>query len=310
MSHLSTEMNALPTEQRNPATVTIDEVDTLQMLRMINDEDKKVPFCVEKHLDQIAAAVDAIAEKFSQGGRIVYCGAGTSGRLGFMDSAECPPTFGTSKDRVVSLIAGGLSAMEQAKEDAEDHPEYAVADLVSINFCNKDVLVGLAASGRTPYVLGAVEYAKKLGSVTVSVTCNEDPALALNQLVDYPISIYAGPEVITGSTRMKAGTIQKLVLNMLSTGMMIKTGKVYSNLMVNVKINNEKLLARAIGIAETITGEDTARIEALLRQNNNNLSLTIFMLLTDCPKERAQVLLEQEGGHIKKALAVYASQKN
>ena len=299
------DMKTLPTEQRNPDTVRIDEVSTLAMLQMINNEDKKIAACVERHLPEIAAAIDATAEKFAAGGRIVYCGAGTSGRMGFMDSAECPPTYGIPKDRVVSLIAGGLAAINQAKEDAEDHPEYGMADLKAIHFTVGDVLVGLAASGRTPYVVGAMEYANALGAVTLSVTCNESASCPVNRLAQYPIGIYAGPEAITGSTRMKAGTVQKLVLNMLSTGVMIKTGKVYSNLMVNLALNNEKLVTRAQGIVAEITGAPHEEIEKLLAQTDRNVPLTIFMLLTGCPEDRARGYLSNENGHIKNALNAY-----
>lgn len=298
---------SLPTEQRNQDTVRIDEVSTVEMLRMINNEDKKVACCVESRLDEIAAAIDAMAEKFAAGGRIVYCGAGTSGRMGFMDSAECPPTYGIPKERVVSLLAGGNTAISQAKEDAEDHPELGVSDMKGINFTKDDVLVGLAASGRTPYVIGALEYAKELGAVTVSITCNESPSCPINSMVDYPIGIYAGPEAITGSTRMKAGTVQKLVLNMISTGVMVKTGKVYSNLMVNVRLNNEKLVQRAKGIVAEITGGSSEEIEKLFVQTNSDVPLTIFMLLTGCPEAEARALLAKEHGHIKNALAAYHS---
>lgn len=299
------DLKKLPTEQRNPDTVSIDEVSTLEMLQMINNEDKKVALRVEAHLPQIAAAIDAIAQKFIAGGRIVYCGAGTSGRMGYMDSAECPPTYGVPKDRVVSLLAGGADAVSQAKEDAEDHPEFGVEDMKGISFTKDDVLVGLAASGRTPYVIGAMEYAKSLGAVTVSVTCNEDLDCPVNRLADYPIGIYAGPEAITGSTRMKAGTVQKLVLNMLSTGVMVKNGKVYSNLMVNLRLSNEKLVERAKGIVAQITGAQHQEIEALFAQTGRNVPLTIFMLLTGCPREEAEDLLEREHGHIKNALAAW-----
>ena len=294
-------MKAIPTEQQNQNTVHIDEVSTLEMLKMINNEDKKVALHIEKHLASIAAAIDAIAEKFAAGGRIVYSGAGTSGRLGFMDSAECPPTFGIPKERVVSLIAGGVSAMSEAVEGAEDDAKLGATDLQQIGFGPNDVFVGLAASGRTPYVLGAAEYAKQQGSVTVSVTCNENPDCPLNKMVDHPIGIYAGPEAITGSTRMKSGTVQKMVLNMLSTGVMVKTGKVYSNLMVNVQVKNEKLMVRAKGIVAQITDATPEQIDDLFMQTDNNVSLSIFMLLTGCTMQQAQQLLEQQGGHIKNA---------
>ncbi len=303
------EKNALPTEQRNQDTIHIDEASTIEMLRMINHEDKKVATCVERHLDEIAAAIDAASEKFAAGGRIVYCGAGTSGRMGFMDSAECPPTYGVPKERVVSLMAGGIAAVSQAKEDAEDHPELGVADLKGIAFTKGDVLVGLAASDRTPYVAGAMEYAKQLGGITISVTCNENPDCPINRLADYPIGIYAGPEAITGSTRMKAGTVQKLVLNMFSTGVMVKTGKVYSNLMVNMHLSNQKLVRRAKDIVADITDANEEEIDRLLEQTGRNVPLTIFMLLTGCPMDEAQACLAQKHGHIKNALAAFYNSK-
>lgn len=296
------ELKSLPTEQRNPDTINIDELDTLDMLKLINNEDKKVAFCVEKHLDKIAKAVDAVSERFAAGGRIIYCGAGTSGRMGFMDSAECPPTFGIDNDRVVSLIAGGSDAMLTAKEGAEDSPELCVEDLKAINFSKADVLVGIAASGRTPYVEGGLKYAKLLGAVTVSVTCNESEDCVINQLADYPIGIYAGPEAITGSTRMKAGTVQKMTLNMFSTSVMIKTGKVYSNLMVNVKTSNEKLVDRAKRIVKEITGVDDERISDAMLKTGNDTKLAIIMLLTDSTAEEADKLLKESNGHVKNAI--------
>lgn len=295
-------MKNLPTEQRNPDTENIDEVSTVEMLQMINNEDKKVAYCIERRLPEIAAAVDAMSEAFAAGGRIVYCGAGTSGRMGFMDSAECPPTFGIPADRVVALLAGGFDAFTMAKEGAEDSKELCVEDLKSIGFSGKDILVGLAASGRTPYVIGGIEYAKAMGALTVSVTCNENEDCEINRLVDYPIAIYAGPEAITGSTRMKAGTVQKLVLNMLSTGVMIKTGKLYGNLMVNVRIVNEKLLDRAKRIIKEITGAGDDEIQRVLPESDNRVSLAIFMLLTGLEKSEAEKIMVKHNGHTKKAL--------
>lgn len=294
-------MSNLPTERRNPDTMNIDEVSTLEVLQMINNEDKKVPYCIENHLKQIAKVVDVVSEKFSDGGRIVYCGSGTSGRMGFMDAAECPPTFGISNDQVVALIAGGLGAMAEAKEGAEDSEILCVEDLKSIDFGPKDVLVGIAASGRTPYVIGGIKYAKDLGALTISITCNENHCL-LNTLSDYPIAIYAGPEVVTGSTRMKAGTVQKLVLNMISTAVMVKTGKVYGNLMVNVQLSNEKLVNRAKRIIKEITGAEDDEIVIALESSGNHVSLAIFMLLTGYDKAKAEAVLNQHSGHIKKAL--------
>lgn len=293
----------LPTEQRNQNTLNIDEVSTLEMLAMINNEDKQVAFSVEKHLPQIAAAVDAVSKAFAAGGRIVYCGAGTSGRMGMMDSAECPPTFGVSADRVTALVAGGPGAGSRAVEGAEDSKESCVQDLKAIDFNRGDILVGIAASGRTPYVIGGIEYARALGALVVSVTCNEDADCEINRLSDYPIAIYAGPEAITGSTRMKAGTVQKMVLNMLSTAVMVKNGKVYGNLMVNVQITNEKLNDRAKRIIREITGASDEKITTALLESGGNTGLAIFMLLTGYEKSKAAEVLAQHNGHIKKAMA-------
>lgn len=301
-------MRSLPTEQRNPDTVKIDEVSTKEMLQMINNEDKKVAYCVEKHLDAIAAAVDAAAECFANGGRIVYCGAGTSGRMGFMDSVECTPTYGIPAGRVISLIAGGTAAMGAAVENAEDKREMGEKDLRDIGFSKSDVFVGIAASGRTPYVIGALEYATGLGSTTISVTCNEDLSSPLNSGAQYPIGIYAGPEAITGSTRMKAGTVQKMVLNMLSTGIMVKTGKVYSNLMVNVQAVNEKLVDRAKGIVVEITGVPAEEAGRVLAETDYDVSLAIMMIITDCTAEKGRKLLAENGGLIKKALAAHKAE--
>jgi len=269
----------IPTEKRNPWTINIDRVPTLLMMQMFNNEDKKVAAAVKKHLPAIAAAADAITEKFRVGGRIVYIGAGTSGRIGFMDAAECPPTFNVPAGRVVALMAGGVAAFSQAVEGAEDSKELAVADLQGIAFSKNDVLVGLAASGRTPYVVGGMEYASNIiGATTVSVTCNEDMTSPVNSWAAYPIGIYAGPEAITGSTRMKAGTVQKLVVNMLSTAVMVKMGLVHSNLMTNVQIKNEKLLVRAKGIIKQLTSATDEEIETALHEAENDVSMAINIL--------------------------------
>ena len=299
------ELKTIPTEQRNQDTLNIDEVGVLEILKMINEEDQKAALCVKKHLDKIAVAVDAIAEKFAAGGRVVYSGAGNSGRAGIMDASEWSPTFNVPEGRVVALMAGGAGATNQPIESAEDNKEWGAKDLKDICFNKNDVLVGLAASGRTPYVVGAVEYAKSLGALTVSITCNEDLNSPLNSLVDYPIGIYAGPEAITGSTRMKAGTVQKMVTNMLSTAIMVKAGKVYSNLMVNVQTKNEKLRARAKSIIAEITNAADNEIDEVLRLTNDDVSLSILILLTGCKKQEAESLMAESGGHIKKALSIY-----
>ena len=242
--------SALTTEQINPATAHIDECTTLEMVRLINDEDKKIAAAVEKVLPEIARAVDKIAESFSHGGRLFYIGAGTSGRLGVLDASECPPTFGVNPEMVQGLIAGGERALIRAVEGAEDNRELAERNLREKNFSSTDVLVGITASGRTPYVLGGVDFAKKIGAVTVGVSCVENSALA--QAVDIAITPVTGAEALTGSTRMKAGTATKMVLNMLTTAAMIKIGKVRGNLMVCVQATNDKLRDRLKRINEEL----------------------------------------------------------
>ena len=270
----------LTTEQRNAASANIDKVSTLEMVKIINDEDKKVAFAVEKVLPQIANAVDLIADKISKGGKLFYIGAGTSGRLGVLDASECPPTFGVSNELVQGIIAGGTYALTNAVEGAEDDKNLAVENLHEKNFTAKDILVGIAASGRTPYVLSAIEYAKKIGAATVGVSCVENSALA--KIVDIEITPVTGAEVITGSTRMKAGTATKMVLNMMTTGAMIKLGKVYGNLMVDVHATNEKLRDRAkrIVIAATNCDEVTA-VDALKKFNGSAKSAIDFINLKE-----------------------------
>ena len=242
--------SALTTEQINPATAHIDECTTLEMVRLINDEDKKIATAVEKVLPEIARAVDKIAESFSHGGRLFYIGAGTSGRLGVLDASECSPTFGVNPEMVQGLIAGGERALIRAVEGAEDNRELAEKNLREKNFSSTDVLVGITASGRTPYVLGGIDFAKKIGAVTVGVSCVENSALA--KAVDIAITPVTGAEAVTGSTRMKAGTATKMVLNMLTTAAMIKIGKVRGNLMVCVQATNDKLRDRLKRINEEL----------------------------------------------------------
>ena len=294
------DLSKLVTEKRNPNTINIDKVSTLEMVTMINNEDKLVALAVEKELSTIAKAVDVIAAAFEKGGRLIYSGAGTSGRLGILDASECPPTYGVSAELVQGIIAGGTEAIFKAKEGAEDSKELCVEDLKAIGFSSKDVLVGLAASGRTPYVIGGLEYAKELGATTVAVTCNPDSELS--HIADLSIAPVVGPEVVTGSTRMKAGTAQKLVLNMLSTGAMIKTGKVFGNLMVDVRPTNKKLVERAKGIVVEATGVAREDAERVLEETSYNVKLSILMILAEISKEEAQKLLEDANGHISKAL--------
>lgn len=296
----SINLDKLVTESINPDTSNIDAVSTIEMLRMINEEDKKVALAVEGELPYIGQAVDAIAEAFKTGGRLIYTGAGTSGRLGILDASECPPTFGVDESLVVGLIAGGQEAIFRAKEGAEDNRELCVEDLKSINFNKNDILVGIAASGRTPYVIGGLEYANNINAVTVSVTCNPDSEIS--RIARIPISPVVGPEAVSGSTRMKAGTAQKMVLNMLTTGAMIKYGKVYKNLMVDVKATNEKLVERAKRLVMQATGASRQEAEDVLALSNYSVKLSILMILSGLDKSQAVKLLAEHDGYIKNAL--------
>ncbi len=294
------DLSQMITEGRNQASQNIDELSTEAMLRVINDEDKKVALAVEAILPQIAQAVDAISAAFRQGGRLIYCGAGTSGRLGILDASECPPTFGTPREQVVGLIAGGHKAILQAVENAEDNRAAGEQDLRDIGFNASDVLVGIAASGRTPYVLGALAWAKSLGATCAALTCNPDSPMA--QLADIALTPVVGPEVITGSSRMKAGTAQKLVLNMLSTGAMIRSGKVYGNLMVDVEATNQKLVQRQINIVMQASECDEATATRALAASEGNCKTAILMVLAGLTAEEARTLLAQHHGFIRQAL--------
>jgi N-acetylmuramic acid 6-phosphate etherase len=266
----------------------------------MNKEDKQVPLAIEKCLPQIAQAVECIVAAFQQGGRLVYIGAGTSGRLGVLDASECPPTFGVSPEMVKGIIAGGERALRHPIEGAEDSKTHAVVDLQTIQFSSKDVLVGIAASGRTPYVIGALEYAKSLGSVTVSIASNPNSAMA--NIVDIAIDTVVGPEVLTGSSRLKSGTAQKLVLNMLTTASMILMGKCYQNLMVDVQASNEKLKARAIRIVMQATDCDKTLAEETLKLADQNAKLAIMMILSGLDRAQAEALLEKHHGKLQLAL--------
>lgn len=294
------DLSQMITEGRNLASQNIDELSTEAMLRVINDEDKKVALAVEAIVPQIAAAVDAICAAFQAGGRLIYCGAGTSGRLGILDASECPPTFGTPREQVIGLIAGGHTAILQAVENAEDNREQGAQDLKDIHFSRHDVLVGIAASGRTPYVLGALAYANELGATTVSLTCN--PGSAMSQVAAIALTPVVGPEVVTGSSRMKAGTAQKLVLNMLTTGSMIRSGKVYGNLMVDVEATNQKLVQRQVNIVMQATDCDEATASAALTACGGHCKTAILMVLADLAADEAKALLSQHQGFIRQAL--------
>ena len=293
-------LSTLITEQRNPNSMHVDSLSALEIVQLMNDEDKQVPLAIEKCLPQIAQAVECIVDAFQQGGRLVYIGAGTSGRLGVLDASECPPTFGVSPEMVKGIIAGGERALRHPIEGAEDSKAQAVVDLQTIQFSSKDVLVGIAASGRTPYVIGALEYAKSLGSVTVSIASNPNSAMA--NIVDIAIDTVVGPEVLTGSSRLKSGTAQKLVLNMLTTASMILMGKCYQNLMVDVQASNEKLKARAIRIVMQATYCDKALAEETLKQADQNAKLAIMMILSGLDRAQAEALLEKHQGKLQLAL--------
>ena len=296
----SIDLAKLTTESRNEDTLNIDKVSTLDMVKIINNEDKKVAAAVEAELPKIAEAIDEIVKGMHKGGRLIYIGAGTSGRLGILDASECPPTYGVSEDLVQGVIAGGKEAIFRAKEGAEDSKELAVEDWKNRNLNENDVVVGLAASGRTPYVIGALEYANEIGAVTVSITCNKDSEVS--KVAKISIAPVVGAEVVTGSTRLKSGTAQKLVLNMLSTGAMIKLGKVYGNLMVDVRATNEKLVERAKKIVCEATGVEREKAENILKETDFDVKLSIFMILSELNKDEAKKILDANKGYIAEAL--------
>jgi N-acetylmuramic acid 6-phosphate etherase len=284
----------LPTESRNPLTEHIDELPTVEMLRLINEEDTKVAAAVAAELPNIAKAVDAIVDRFEQGGRLFYVGAGTSGRLGVLDASEIPPTFSVPATLVQGLIAGGDSALRKSSESSEDSPEQGAADLEAADFNSKDTLVGIAASGRTPYVLGALGHAKKLNALTIALACVPNSPIAAADIAITPIT---GPEVLTGSTRLKAGTATKLVLNMLSTGVMIKTGAVYGNLMVNVQTTNAKLIDRAQRIIMAATGVDQTTAAKLLTEAET-VKTAIVMQKLNVDRPTAETKLAAHHGNL------------
>tara|TARA_Y100001956_G_C4129236_1_gene192442 strand:- start:2070 stop:2996 length:927 start_codon:yes stop_codon:yes gene_type:complete len=293
-------LSHLVSEGRNPETMDIDLLPSLEIVQRINQQDQLVPLAVEKVLPEIARAVDKITQAFKLGGRLIYMGAGTSGRLGVLDASECPPTFGVSDQMVIGLIAGGPEAILKAKEGAEDSLTLGIDDLKTINFSRKDVLVGIAASGRTPYVIGALEYANDIGATTVALSCNPDSPIA--DIAEIAISPVVGPEALTGSTRLKSGTAQKLVLNMLTTASMIRLGKSYQNLMVDVKATNKKLVARAARIVMQATDCDKDQATNTLEQTDYDVKLAILMILTDMDITSARQQLHHQDGFLRKAV--------
>ncbi|GMQ45552.1 N-acetylmuramic acid 6-phosphate etherase [Vibrio sp. 10N] len=293
-------LSQLVSEGRNPETMDIDLLSSEQILVRMNQQDSLVPLAVEKVIPEIAEAVDAITHAFKQGGRLLYVGAGTSGRLGVLDASECPPTFGTDPEMVVGIIAGGKDAMFKAKEGAEDDPVLGAQDLKDIALTNKDVVVGIAASGRTPYVIGALEYTNEVGATSVALSCN--PASDIANVANIAISPVVGPEALTGSTRLKSGTAQKLVLNMLTTASMIRLGKSYQNLMVDVKATNAKLVARATRIVMQATDCNKETATTALKQTDYDVKLSILMILTGLDKTAAKQQLSQQDGFLRKAV--------
>ncbi|MFE2852864.1 N-acetylmuramic acid 6-phosphate etherase [Streptomyces lavendulae] len=298
---LRAQLDTLTTEAFRPELADIDRLPTLEIARIMNAEDATVPAAGAGELPRIAAAVDAIAARRARGGRLVYAGAGTAGRLGVLDASECPPTFNTDPQQVVGLIAGGPGAMVKAVEGAEDSAELAAADLTALGLTADDSVIGISASGRTPYAIGAVDFARSRGALTVGLSCNAGSALAA--AAEHGIEVVVGPELLTGSTRLKAGTAQKLVLNLISTVTMIRLGKTYGNLMVDVRASNEKLRARSRRIVALATGAPDAEIEAALTATGGEVKDAILVILGGVDGPTAAALLATAGGHLRAALA-------
>lgn len=296
------DLHGLITEQRNPNTFDIDERSTIEIVTLINREDARVASAVEAALPEIATLVDAAVNAIADGGRLIYVGAGTSGRLGVLDASECPPTFGIDPQRIVGVIAGGDAALRHPIEGVEDDAEQGVADMKVLGVNADDVVVGIAASGRTPYTLAAMRYARSVGAKVGCIVNN--PHTDMEAVAHYPIVILCGPEVITGSTRMKAGTAQKMALNMISTATMIRLGKVYQNLMIDVAPSNAKLRARAVGILCEITGVDAQQAQSAL-ETYGSVKAAAFGLLTGAGETEAKAALEASGGHLKQAIRAY-----
>lgn len=294
------DLNKMMTETRNPDTMHLDEMSALEIVTAMNREDRKVPEGIEPVLPQIAAVVETVEAAFRNGGRLFYLGAGTSGRLGVLDASECPPTFGVEPGMVVGLIAGGDRALRFPIEGAEDSRELGRKDLEEHDLCAKDVVVGIAASGRTPYVLGALDYARSIGCKTAAIACNKGSAVG--QAADIAIEAQVGPEVLTGSTRLKAGTAQKMILNMTTTGAMVRIGKAYQNLMVDVVQSNEKLETRAENIVMAATGVERSQARQTIDAAGGKVKLAITMILTGRDVEQAAQLLKEAGGRVRDAL--------
>ena len=297
---MGVDLKGMTTETRNPRTMRLDQMSELEIVTVMNEEDARVPLAIAKCLPQIAQAAAWAVEAFEQGGRLFYMGAGTSGRLGVLDAAECPPTFGVPQGMVVGLIAGGEKAFIVAVEGAEDSRELAVQDLQSHHLTAKDFVVGIAASGRTPYVLGGLDYARSVGCHTAAIACN--PGSAVGKAADLAIEVNCGPEVLTGSTRLKSGTAQKLILNMISTASMVRIGKAYQNLMVDVMQTNEKLHTRAENIVMDATGVERSVARHAIDEAKGSVKTAITMLLADCDAPEAARRLEASHGHVREAI--------
>lgn len=290
----------LTTEQRNPASMHIDTVSTLEMVKIMNEEDQKVAAAVGSQNEQIAKAIDEAAKRYKKGGRLIYIGAGTSGRLGVLDAAELVPTYGIKPERAVGLIAGGPGAMYKAVEGAEDDADLGANDLKDLELNDRDTILGLAASGRTPYVIGGLEYANQIGALTVSIACVKESEIGKH--AEIAIEAVVGPEIVTGSTRMKSGTAQKMILNMISTGVMIKQGKVFENVMIDVMPTNSKLVDRASRIISAVTGATVEEALQVLKKAGNNVPLAITMIKTKTDQADAQKLLEQYDGNVSEVI--------
>ncbi|WP_164218234.1 N-acetylmuramic acid 6-phosphate etherase [Virgibacillus sp. YIM 98842] len=294
------ELFKLTTEQRNRNSMNLDQMSVGQMIKLINEEDKKVALAVEKVLPQVETAIEATHKALKKGGRIFYVGAGTSGRVGVMDASECPPTFMTSPDMVQTVMAGGNNAFFQAVEGSEDHEAKGETDVKDKGVTKKDVVFGITASGRTPYPIGALKYARKLGAYTVSLSCNDNSVIS--QFADCSIEVVVGPEILTGSTRMKAATAHKMILNMISTAVMVKLGKVYENLMVDVHASNYKLKERAKTNIMEITKVSYEKAEEVLKQTNHEVKPAIVMIEADVSVEEAKAAIDNNNGFVRRAI--------
>jgi len=291
---------SMTTESRNPESERIDQLSSLEIAQLMNREDASVPAAMESVLEDVARAIDAVTHSLRKGGRLIYVGAGTSGRLGVLDASECPPTFNTDPWQVVGIIAGGYGALTRSIEGAEDYPEHAVKDLKEANLTSLDCVVGIATSGRTPYVLSALRYAGEMGAQTIGIACNQDSDL--NSVADIAILPIVGPEVVSGSTRLKAGTATKLILNMLTTGAMVRLGKTYGNLMVDLRATNQKLKIRSKRIVCELTEIDETRAQELLDQCGGELKVAILVEILKTTPEAARQLLDEHAGHLRSAI--------